>query len=279
MRVSNRTIILLFVAITLLLFPVAAFTTGAARIMLGLPVALFIPGYMLLSALFPHKDSLSPVARITYSLGLSVAFCIITGAVLNFTPWGIEMFPILTVAALFIVINAAVAWRRSRQSYEELDFTVNIDLYRWRQMAGVDKILSVLLVVALLAAVGSVGYVLAVPKQDQQFTEFYILAINGRAEDYPSQVVAGETLEIAVGIVNHEDMTISYRVDVLINGIEDSRINTAQLTNDAEWEAIVSLVLDSPGEDQKIEFWLYEAGESEPYFEEPLFIHLDVSQD
>ena len=137
MRVNNRTIILLFVAITLLLFPVAAFTTGAVRIILGLPVAFFIPGYMLLSALFPHKDSLSPVARITYSLGLSAAFNIITGAVLNFTPWGIEMLPILTVAALFIGINAAIAWRRSRQTDEELDFTVDIDLYRWRQTAGV----------------------------------------------------------------------------------------------------------------------------------------------
>ncbi|MFC1846812.1 DUF1616 domain-containing protein [Chloroflexota bacterium] len=265
-------------AITLLLFPVAAFTTGAVRIILGLPVVFFIPGYMLLSALFPHKDSLSPVARITYSLGLSAAFNIITGAVLNFTPWGIEMLPILTVAAFFIGINAAIAWRRSRQTDEELDFTVDIDLYRWRQTAGVDKILSVLLVVAVLAAVGSVGYVLAVPKQDQQFTEFYVLTIDGRAEDYPSQVVAGEALEVTLGIINHEDMTLSYQVVVLVNGVEDSRIDTAQLVNDARWEATASLVLDSPGEDQKIEFWLYEAGESEPYFEEPLFIHLDVSE-
>ncbi len=276
MRISNRSVILLFVAITLLLIPVAAFSTGAVRIILGLPVAFFIPGYMLLSALFPHKDSLSPVSRIAYSLGVSAAFMIITGAVLNFTPWGINLFPILTVESIFIVVCAFIAWRRARQSYEELDFTLDIDLGRWRQAAGADKILSVLLLVALLVAVGSVGYVLAVPKQDQQFTEFYILTVDGKAEDYPKEVIAGEALEITIGIVNREDVTLGYQVAILINGVEDSRMDMPQLPNDAKWETAVSLALDSPGEDQKIEFWLYEAGDGQPYFEEPLFIHLDV---
>jgi uncharacterized membrane protein len=278
MRVSNRTVILLFLLLTLLLIPLAIFTTGAARIILGLPVAFFIPGYILLSALFPHKDSLSPVARIAFSLGLSAAFMVITGAILNFTPWGINLFPILTAVSIFTVICAAVAWLRAWQSYEELDFKLDIDLYRWRQMAGVDKVLSILLTMVLLAVAGSVGYILVMPKQDQQFTEFYILTIDGKAEDYPQQVIAGEAVEITLGIVNHEDMTLGYRVAVLINGVEGSRIDTTQLADDAKWETTVSLVLDNPGEDQKVEFWLYKDSSSQPYFEEPLFIHLDVGE-
>jgi len=275
MRVNNRTIILLFIAVTLLLIPVAAFTSGAVRIVLGLPVALFIPGYMLLAALFPNRDSLSPVSRIAFSLALSTAFCIIIGVILSFI-WSISLFPILTVASLFIVITGAVAWRRASDAYNELDFTVNIELNRWRQMAGVDKVLALLLAVALLTAVSSVGYILAVPKQDQQFTEFYVLTIDGKAEDYPEQVVAGQALEVTLGVINHEDITMSYRVDVVIDGVVDISMDSGQLANDAGWEVNVSLALDNPGEDQKIEFWLYKAGDSEPYFEEPLFMHLDV---
>ena len=278
MKVNNRTVILVFIAITLLLIPVAAFSTGAVRIILGLPVALFIPGYMLLSALFPQKESLRPISRLTFSLMLSAAFCIIAGVILDLTPWGIMLFPILTVAALFIVISGAIAWYRARHSDEELEFTVNIDSNRWQRMAGMDKLLSLLLAVALLTAAGSVGYVLAVPKQDQQFSEFYILTIDGKAEEYPGQVVAGETLELVLGIVNHEDITLAYRVDVIINGVGDKSVNSAPLVDDAKWESAISLAINNPGEDQKVEFWLYKDGETEPCFEEPLFIHLDVSE-
>ena len=209
---------------------------------------------------------------------LSAAFCIIAGVILDLTPWGITLFPILTAASLFIVISGAIAWYRSRHSDEELEFTVNIDSNRWQRMAGTDKLLSLLLAVALLTAAGSVGYVLAVPKQDQQFSEFYILTIDGKAEEYPGQVVAGETLELVLGIVNHEDITLAYRVDVIINGVEDKSVNSAPLLDDARWESAISLAINNPGEDQKVEFWLYKDGETEPYFEEPLFIHLDVSE-
>ncbi len=277
MRVSNRTIILLFIAVTLLLIPVAAFTSGAVRIILGLPVALFIPGYMLLAALFPNRDSLRPVSRIAFSLALSVAFCIITGVILSYI-WSISLAPILTVFPVFIVITGAIAWCRARYSYDELDFTIDIDLYRWRQMAGADKALALLLAVALLATVGSVGYVLAVPKQDQQFSEFYILAIDGEAEEYPGQIAAGQALDITLGIINHEDKTMSYRVDVVIDGAVDRSIASDQIANDADWEVNASLALGSPGENRKVEFWLYKDGETEPYFEEPLFIHIDVTE-
>lgn len=276
MRVNNRTIILILVAITLLLFPVAALTSGALRIILGLPVVLFIPGYILLAALFPDRDSLSGIERITFSLGLSVAFSIIMGVILNFTPWGINLFPILTSATVFIVVAAVFAWYRSLQSYAEFSITVNISLSRWMEMAGIDKILSLSLVIAVLVAVGSIGYVIAVPKQGQPFTEFYILSPGGNAEDYPEQVVLGEAVAITVAVVNYEDMVLGYLVDITGNGIEDSQLSTPELVDGEKWEGVVSLVARSSGDNQKVEFWLYKAGEAEPYLEKPLYIYFDV---
>ena len=277
MEINNRTILIILVAITLLLFPAAAFTSGALRIILGLPLVLFIPGYILLSALFPGRGSLSGIERITFSIGLSIAVAIIIGIILNYTPWGISLYPILISATIFVVVTASVAWYRALKSYEEFSITVNINLSRWRETAGLDKILSLSLVVAVLIALGSIGYVIAVPKHEQLFTEFYILSLDGKAENYPGQAVLGEPVEIIIGIVNHEDIVISYLVDIRVNDIENSQVSTEELANGDRWEEMVSFVPQSSGAGQKVEFWLYRTGEAEPCLEKPLYLYLDVT--
>lgn len=43
------------------------------------------------------------------------------------------------------------------------------------------------LIVAILGAIGALGYVIATPKSGPGFTEFYILGLGGKAEKYPSE--------------------------------------------------------------------------------------------
>ena len=45
------------------------------RIILVLPIVLFIPGYCLLAALFPKEGDIELIERIAFSCGLSVADC------------------------------------------------------------------------------------------------------------------------------------------------------------------------------------------------------------
>jgi len=59
------------------------------RIILGLPLVLFLPGYSLIATLFPRKDDLDAIERIALSFGLSIAIVPLLGLALNYTPFGI----------------------------------------------------------------------------------------------------------------------------------------------------------------------------------------------
>ena len=77
-----------------------------ARIGLGLVFVLFLPGYVLVAALYPRKDDLDLVERVALSLGLSIAVVPLIGLGLNYSPWGIRLNPILAFVTLFIVLAA-----------------------------------------------------------------------------------------------------------------------------------------------------------------------------
>ena len=88
------------------------------RIILGLLLVLFLPGYSLIAALFPRKDDLDGIERIALSFGLSIAVVPLLGLALNYTPFGIRLVPVLVVLSMFTVSLAVVAGVR-RQGLPE----------------------------------------------------------------------------------------------------------------------------------------------------------------
>lgn len=278
MHVSNQKVLIAIIAITLLLFPLVAFTSGVLRIIFGLCLVLFFPGYTLLSALFPRKGSLGGVERIALSFGLSIAVVPLIGLILNYTPWGIRLYPILIAVTIFIFAAAAIAWQRQRRlpSQERFHVVFNLKLPQWAGMSNLDKGLSIGLVVAIVAALGCLGYVIANPKQGEKFTEFYILGPEGKAENYPQQVMLGEEARVILGIVNHEHQPLSYRVEIKINGVKNKEIGTAILAHEEKWEQVVGFTPEEVGVKQKVEFWLYKDEEAQPCLKEPLHLYVDV---
>lgn len=278
MHVSNQKVLIAIIAITLLLFPLVAFTSGVLRIIFGLCLVLFFPGYTLLSALFPRKGSLGGVERIALSFGLSIAVVPLIGLILNYTPWGIRLYPILIAVTIFIFAAAAIAWQRQRRlpSQERFHVVFNLKLPQWAGMSNLDKGLSIGLVVAIVAALGCLGYVIANPKQGEKFTEFYILGPEGKAENYPQQVMVGEEARVILGIVNHEHQPLSYRVEIKINGVKNKEIGTAILAHEEKWEQVVGFTPEEVGAKQRVEFWLYKDEEAQPCLKEPLHLYVDV---
>jgi uncharacterized membrane protein len=103
---------------TLLCIPfvlIPLFNESPVRIILGLPLALFLPGYALIATLFPRKDDLDGIERVALSFGLSIAITPLLGLALNYTPFGIRLTPILIVLSVFTIALAIGAYvRRSR---------------------------------------------------------------------------------------------------------------------------------------------------------------------
>ncbi len=111
-----------FVAVTLLfVFTVNASVLVYVRYVLGGVFVLFLPGFMIVSALYPGGGELDGLERSAFSFGLSLAIVPLVGLLLNFSPWGVRLEPIMISLAVLAEALAAICVFR-RFKYHLLDF-------------------------------------------------------------------------------------------------------------------------------------------------------------
>jgi uncharacterized membrane protein len=106
-------------AITLVSLAVVMLVKGGPlmpiRYLLGAVSVLFMPGYSIVEALYPRGDELAPLERLALSIGLSLAVVPLVGLILNYTPWGIRLIPIVVSnTALTIALLTVAALRKAR---------------------------------------------------------------------------------------------------------------------------------------------------------------------
>ncbi len=192
------------------------------RVILALPMVLFFPGYALIAALFPGNREIDGLERTALSFGLSIAVVPLIGLVLNYTPFGIRLDPVVTSLALFTLCMAAAAQFRRAEIPGSERFSVPFRRM-WDSARGeffpagssrLDRALSVILVAAIIAAVATTIYVIVVPKEGEKFTEFYILGKEGKAAGYPTDLRVGEASSVIIGIGNHEYRNVTYTVEL-----------------------------------------------------------------
>lgn len=239
----------------------------ALRIILGGPYVLFFPGYTLVAALFPGKDDLEGIERLGLSLGLSIAVLPLMGLALNYTPFGITLLSTVISATSFMLVTCGIAYyRRGRFPPEErYAVRIEIDPEGWRASGLVDRSLTVVLGLSIVAAVGTFLFVIAKPEVGERFTEFYLLGPWGEAEGYPTYVLVGQRIRLIVGVANREHADTTYRIEKEVDGQDAERIAEIELAHDETWEELVTFTLQEPGEDQKVSFHLYKRDQEEPY--------------
>jgi uncharacterized membrane protein len=261
---SDLLIVIVMTALTFASVLLPLLENTAIRTILGIPMVLFLPGYTLIAALFPGKKGLDTIERIALSFGLCIAIVPLIGLVLNFTPWGIRLVPILMSLTFFIILMTIAAQIRRLKLAENMRFEVKFkemyDSIRTemfvKQQNRTDKILTIVLVISIVASVIMLVYVIVTPKQGEKFTEFYILGTGGKAEGYPTNIAAGKTSAVIVGIVNHEYESVNYTLQVKINEdiLKEQQIQTA---HNQTWQQQVNFTPLRAGTSLKLQFLLY----------------------
>jgi uncharacterized membrane protein len=192
------------------------------RIVLTLPVVLFIPGYCLVAALFPKEEDIDLAERIMLSTGISIAVVSLVGLGLNFTPWGIRLEPVVVSVTLFTWVMILIAiYRRGVLPPEErfrMPFSILGDRifceFFPRGGGTVDRALGFLLPLAAVVAILTTAFVIAFPQNGERFTEFYILGENRTATGFPDTMVPEMSYPLFIGVGNQEYRAVSYTVEI-----------------------------------------------------------------
>lgn len=234
------------------------------RVVLVLPLVLLFPGYALLAALYPGtpadervrrnsslegRATLSPLERFAFSVGVSLALVPMVVFVLNFTPFGIRLDPILAGVSGLVVVLTVLGFLSRASAPEGRRHGLDVPFGDWLSRylstqskslqspaafvpeTGTQRLLNVLFVVALLVFAGTVGYAAVTPSADQDpFTELYLLqqTDDGEylAENLPEEFSKGESRTLYVGIGNHERRPVRYTVVVQLEGEVLDRFHT-----------------------------------------------------
>ena len=89
-----------------------------ARYALGGLLVLFLPGFSLIELLYAKKNELDDLTRFVLSIGLSLALVIITGLILNYTPFGIRLVPVAVSLSFVTILFLTIALKRKYSYYK-----------------------------------------------------------------------------------------------------------------------------------------------------------------
>lgn len=240
---TDLLIALLWLIIDILAIFLPVLSDTPVRFILILPGILFLPGYCLIAALLPKDSDIDLSERIALSFGLSITVVPLIVFGLNFTSWGIWLAPILVSLTIFTLVMILVAhYRRSllpfnerlfhqfdRGSFVKILNTIRNAIFP-KEEGRVDRLLTIVLIVAIIIAVLATIYLITVPKEGERFTEFFILGEKQKVADYPDVIRNGQNYPLSIGVGNHEFQNTNYTIETWLVRTEiDTITNTSRL--------------------------------------------------
>lgn len=205
------------------------------RLVAGLVLLCFLPGYAVVASLYPRAGTnvggtgISTGERLALSFGASVAMAPLFGLVLWQTGLWVSPLSLTVAVSLVVVVAAVVATVRRLLVPPPRRFTLSLD--RWagavrdalfRSTPGSERALNVVLAVSVLVAASSLGYALVSPQGGEEYTNVALLTENDAGElvasGYPS-FAAGESGELVLQVENHENARTTYTVVVRVEEV------------------------------------------------------------
>jgi uncharacterized membrane protein len=254
-------IVLILTVLCVISFTEPLLNKTIIRSLLGLSLIVFLSGYVLIALLFPRKNDLAILERLVFTVILSIAITVLTGLVLNYTPWGINIGSLLfSIAGITVFLCAAAFWRRKQIPNEDhLRYDIGGFFNKMKtgfsQETKIGKYLSIILAISIILALSSTAYVIAKPKINDSYTQFYILGSDGKINNYPNSLISGQEGNLIIGVVNHENKQTSYRLLVTSNDVIQMN-EVLTLDDKQKMEIPFNFTAGDPGT-RKIEFLLY----------------------
>lgn len=289
--------LLLTVAYLALAVPTLLFgpTSNAIRAAAGLPLLLFLPGYALVSFLFPREDAMvlsetvgtyhpgvaagALFERAVLSFGASVMLLPLIGLALSVTGVGMALEPIvasLTAISVFALLAGTV--RRLRLPTDHR-FDLPLGSFReWLRSSFVggslsSRFLNVALLIAVVSSTAMLGYGLVSPASEETYTELMLLTENESGQyiagDYPKTLETGESATVTVGVENHEQRRVEYTIVAELQKVDKrngsveirdrselARFSPSVASNDT-WYTRHEFSPDMTGSDLRLSYYLY----------------------
>ena len=252
--------ILLWTISTIIFIITPIFKDNIIRTILGVPLVIFIPGYILTTALFPKENDLDLIERISLSFGLSIAIVPLLGLILNYT-FGIRLIPILITICIYIIILVVITEYNRRGLSQDKQFLIQINeifdhINNDKPKNRVNSILTTIFIFTIIIAIFATIYVITVPNIGEKFTEFYILDHSGKTDSYPTELKLGSSATLLAGVVNHEYTPVNYTIQLIL----DNNILTTKklmLNHNERWEQNITFSPEREGNDMRLELFLF----------------------
>lgn len=209
-------------------------TAGVLQAVIVIPFLLLIPGYAVVSALFPQQagpfdlEIPSFFEQAFLAVTTSIALAILVGINLEFTQWLIRPQPVVTVLTAISLVSVAIAgYRRWQIGDHSYSFDNDSGLRGPDAKSGGTgtRLASLAVVVAVLTAVLSVGVVAMDPPRGEKYTEFGLLTEldDGSlvADEYPEEITLGESEDLHFTVTNQEKQLVEYTVVVTLSDLNE----------------------------------------------------------
>lgn len=200
------------------------------RLICALPLVFFLPGYAITAALVPLR-SYRNAERLLFSLGLSVAATVLSGLILNLTPWGLRTTTWAITLAVIVLLASVIAWLRRRP--DTADTSRQIE--RHPKLRFRDGFLMGLAVLVMGAAVGLTRLPVA-PNGVAGYTQLWMIPAN-----------PGNSSDFRLGFTSKEFTETSYRLQVSVGGQVVQEWPELSLKPGETWETTIKLPSDQFG--------------------------------
>lgn len=270
---------------------------GPLRVVLAAPLLAFLPGYALVSVLFPARNPREATVtrharsaqrprgvrwfeRLCLSVGATVALVPLVALLLSALGVPFDTTPI--VLALLVLTGGGVLLGTVRrlQLPESERFALPVDRWYGELRAGtvdadrgVDAVLNVVLALLVVASLSALAFGLAAPQSGESFTEAALLGEDGGelvAGNYSTELTPGETTDLTLTVENQEGDRTNYTAVAVLervqtdNGsvrvLERSEVDRVSLTvPDGETQAeTLAVNPEMLGDDLRLNVLVYE---------------------